>query len=213
MDKYDVKKFNFAAYFLQRARIVLFFLAVICGSTAQAAISPVSISILDPVQFPSADFKITGVRVSALWGRHHAVYGFDLAALGNFTTHNMSGIQASGGFSINQGDADILGLQAAGGINWNKKKTWVLGVQVAGIANINEGESTVSGVQVALANMAAHTKIIGIQAGAYNVSKEVYGFQIGIINKTGMLHGIQLGLLNFNDRGLFSVSPFLNIGF
>jgi hypothetical protein len=33
------------------------------------------------------------------------------------------------------------------------------------------------------------------------------------VNMAQDLHGIQLGLINFNDKGIFKVSPAINIGF
>ncbi|MNS86713.1 hypothetical protein D3C72_1206240 [compost metagenome] len=180
---------------------------------AQAAISPVSISVAPPVQFPPNDFAITGVRASALWGKHRNVYGIDVGLLGNITEQTFTGLAVSGLFNRTMGTTTITGLQLAGLTNINTSKTRVFGLQAALGANINTAESSVAGLQLALANISDHTSIYGVQAGLYNKAKEVYGFQIGLINVTDNLHGIQIGLVNFNKSGPFAISPVLNVGF
>ncbi len=190
-------------------------LLILTGATsAQAALSPIGIAILPPVQFPPEDFSIVGLRVSAIWGNHRNVYGFDVGAVGNMTSLDMVGVQASGVFNYNKGGATIIGLQVGGLANINVNKVRAFGLQVSAGMNQNRAESTVVGFQVAgIANDAKFTKICGAQIGLYNHAQEVYGFQIGLVNVTDSLHGIQIGLINFHHKGLFSVAPFLNIGF
>jgi hypothetical protein len=182
-------------------------------NSAQAAISPVSVSIAPPVQFPPNDFAITGARISALWGKHRNVYGVDIGLLGNITEQSFTGLAASGIFNRTMGTTTITGLQFAGVTNINTGKTTVYGLQAALLANYNSAESSVAGLQFALANMSDFTTIYGVQAGIYNKAKSVYGFQIGLVNITDNLHGIQIGLVNFNKAGPFAVSPVLNVGF
>jgi hypothetical protein len=190
----------------------LLILAVVPGESL-AAVSPIGLSVIPPAQIPTSDFSITGVRASLFWGNHREVYGFDLGVLGNITQGSFGGIAVAGGMNWNQGSATVVGLQAAGLANVNQNKTRVIGLQVAGILNSNSAESTLVGAGLALVNLMPHTTVIGVQAGLYNSSRAVYGFQFGLFNFTESLHGVQLGLLNFNKTGLFSVAPFLNIGF
>lgn len=183
-------------------------------NSSHAAISPVSIAIVPPIQFPPDDFSVTGVRASVLWGQHRDVYGLDVGVLGNITEQTFTGIGVSGIFNNTRGTTNILGLQLAGITNINTNKTSVYGFQIAGAVNYQSAASTVSGVQLALlANLAPFTDVYGFQIGLYNRAKEVYGFQIGLVNVTDNLHGIQIGLVNFHHKGLFAVSPIINVGF
>ncbi|NJM09895.1 MAG: hypothetical protein HC883_03110 [Bdellovibrionaceae bacterium] len=118
-------------------------------TSAQAALSPVSVSIVPPVQFPPSDYSITGARVSALFGQHRDVYGFDIGVLGNITEQSFVGMGVSGLFNLTRGNTKILGLQAAGITNINKQKTRVYGVQLAGLINKLDAESSVTGLQAA----------------------------------------------------------------
>lgn len=181
---------------------------------AHAFISPLSVSVLPPVQFPPEDFSVTGVRASVLWGKHHGVYGLDLGLVGNVTTQNFVGTAVSGIFNATTGETHIIGLQLAGITNVNTNKTRVYGAQLALGMNSNSAESLVVGLQAALiGNLSDHTNIYGAQIGLYNTAMEVYGLQIGLVNVCNSLHGVQIGLVNFNHTGIFAVSPILNIGF
>lgn len=182
-------------------------------SQVEAAVSPVAISIIPPVQFPSKDFTITGARLSLLWGSHRDVYGLDLGVLGNYTAQDFTGIALSGLINKTDGTTHAIGLQAAGISNWNSNKTSIYGLQLAAVLNKNIATSTVVGFQVALINLSEQTAVYGAQLGVYNRARVVYGFQIGLVNDTTNLHGIQIGLVNFNRQGLFVVSPIINMGF
>lgn len=179
---------------------------------SHAFYSPLSLSVLPPVQFPPDDFSITGARVSVFYGRHRDVYGLDVGGIGNITDQSFTGLALAGGFNWTKGVTHILGLQLAGGANVNTGKTHVFGLQAA-LLNVMTAESSVTGFEIALANLAAHTTVNGLQVGLYNRALVVNGFQIGVINVTETLRGIQIGLLNFHRKGLFTVSPILNIGF
>ncbi|WP_413288076.1 LA_2272 family surface repeat-containing protein [Bdellovibrio sp. HCB337] len=183
-------------------------------NAAQAALSPVSVAIVPPIQFPPSDFSVTGVRASVLWGKHRDVYGLDVGVLGNITDQTFTGIGVSGIFNNTRGETNILGLQLAGLANINNNKTSVYGFQITAGVNYQSAASTVSGLQLALlANIAPFTDIYGFQIGLYNRAKEVYGFQIGLVNVADNLHGIQIGLINFHHKGTFAISPIINVGF
>jgi hypothetical protein len=189
--------------------------AVACLSFVQEAKafnSPLSVSVIPPVQFPSSEFSVTGARLSALWGHHRDIYGLDLGLVGNMTDQRFVGLAVSGLFNKTSGDTTILFLQAAGLANLNSQKTNVYGVQFAAL-NKNDAESSLVGVGLALANLSPNMKIYGVQAGVFNKARSVYGFQIGLINQTTDLHGLQIGLLNFASNGPFAVAPILNVGF
>lgn len=194
-------------------RLLLFAAVLFHISPVQAAVTPVSISVLPPVQFPPSDFNVAGVRASVFYGRQRAMYGIDLGLIGNITELDFTGIGVSGLFNYTKGTTNVLGLQLAGLTNVNTQKTTVFGVQAALGLNYNTAESSVTGLQLALANVSAHTKIYGFQVGIYNRAETVYGFQIGLVNDANNLHGLQIGLLNYNRTGTLAVSPILNAGF
>ncbi len=180
---------------------------------SQAGVTPLSVGIAPPVQFPASDFTITGVRISGLWGHHRDLYGVDLGGLGNVTEQRFVGLGVSGVFNYTKGTTTILGLQLAGLTNINTNKTDVFGMQLALGLNSNTAVSSVVGIQLAAVNLGQFTDIYGFQAGIYNTAKDVYGIQFGLVNVADSLHGIQIGLINFHKKGLIGVSPILNIGF
>ena len=115
---------------------LLSFIFVIVGflcihETAYAIASPLSISIVSPIQFPSQDFTVTGARLSVLWGTHRDIYGLDLGVIGNITKENFVGMGISGIFNLTEGKTTILGLQAAGLANVNTKEAKIIGLQIA----------------------------------------------------------------------------------
>lgn len=180
---------------------------------AEAAVSPLSIGIIPPVQFPPADFTVTGARVNLIYGKHRDVYGLDVGVLGNITEQTFTGIGLAGGFNYTKGNTTAILLQGAGIANVNTNKTKIYGAQVALGLNMNDAESSVVGLQLAAVNLSAHTNVYGVQAGVFNKAKSVYGLQIGLVNVATDLHGIQIGLINFNSTGIFAVSPIINVGF
>ena len=179
-----------------------------------AAVSPVSVTVFPPIQFPADNYTITGGRFSILWGRQRDLYGLDVGVLGNITDETFVGIGISGLLNLTGGTTTILGLQLAGLANINTNKTQIYGLQATLGINSNTASSSIVGLQIApIANLSPYMNIYGIQAGIYNRALSVYGFQIGVVNVVKNLHGIQIGLLNFNEGGLFFVAPVLNIGF
>lgn len=195
-------------------RSIAFVVVFLFLPAAHSAVTPLSVGLFPPVQFPPSDFSITGVRLSLLWGRHRDMYGVDFGALGNITEQDFVGIGLSGLVNYTQGQTTAIGAQLAGGANINLNKTNVYGVQVAGALNSNRADSSVNGLQAALlANLSPFTTVRGAQVGLYNTARTVYGLQIGLVNVAESLHGIQIGLVNFHHKGVFSVSPILNIGF
>ncbi|MGE0525522.1 MAG: hypothetical protein AB7G93_06195 [Bdellovibrionales bacterium] len=186
---------------------------VVSIAPAHAALSPLSVGIVPPVQFPPSDFSVTGARVSLVYGKHRDLYGLDLGVIGNITQQSFVGLGVSGLYNITRGSTTILGLQLAGAANINSNKTHVYGAQIALGVNSNTAASSLTGIQFALANLSTHTDIYGVQVGVYNRAQSVYGFQIGLVNVAKSLHGIQIGLVNFHQTGLFAVSPVINIGF
>lgn len=192
-------------------KVLFVALGMMLSVSSYAAVSPLSISVFPPAQFPPSDFTTTGLRASVLWGDHRDLYGFDIGAIGNITEHGFGGIGFSGVFNITHGQT--AGMQVAGLFNLNTGKADLYGLQFSGLLNRNTAASSLLGVQLAIANLSDFTNITGFQIGLFNRALNVNGFQIGLINMTKNLHGIQIGLLNFYTQGLFIVSPVINIGF
>jgi hypothetical protein len=194
--------------------LILVLVSFLTNAPALAALSPVSVNIAPPIEFPPSDFNVTGLRASVLWGKHRDVTGVDIGLLGNITEQSFTGLAVSGIFNYTKGTTTAIGLQLAGLANINNSKTMVYGLQFALGANLNQAESSVAGFQIALlANVAPFTDIYGFQIGLYNRAKSVHGLQIGLVNVTDDLHGIQIGLANFNKSGPFAIAPVLNVGF
>lgn len=197
-------------FFLLALAALFFFLP---SQQASAAITPLAISILPPVQFPPSDWDVTGLRASVLWGKHRDVYGIDLGIGGNITTGQFNGLALAGGFNLTQGRSTIILGQIAGITNMNMEQTTVVGLQASVVANYNKAESSIYGIALAAANISPNTTVNGFELGVYNSARTVNGFQIGLINVTENLHGLQIGLANFNHNGLFKFAPILNVGF
>src|SRR5580698_737184 len=90
-------------------------------STANAALSPIGIDIVPPIEFPPSDFTVAGVRLG-LVGEHRNMYGIDVAAIGNITDLSFAGLAVSGIFNNTRGTTDIVGVQLAGITNINTGK-------------------------------------------------------------------------------------------
>lgn len=192
-------------------KILLLVLIMALPFTAHAATTPISVSIVDPVQFPPSNWDVTGLRANLIYGNHRNVYGIDVGVVNR--SKRFAGVSAAALANINDDHMFAGGFQFAGIANVNRKKAMIVGAQVAAVANYNHGESSVIGVQLALANLTSHTTINGIQLGLYNSARTVRGLQIGVINRTQNLTGIQIGLMNVYEKGTFKYSPILNAGF
>lgn len=144
--------------------MVLFLVAGIFSSLPADAVgntTPIAIDLFPPVQFPSSEFEVKGLRLSIV-GKNRGVSGVDIGLLGNMTDQSFSGIAIAGLFNYNKTSAEIIGLQ------------------LAGLANLNGIASSLYGVQIGLYNKI--NKVYGLQIGLINVAKELHGVQIGLIN-------------------------------
>ena len=217
MATFSVCVARFRIYYREMKKIIALFVVGFAffslAPSSEAAMSPIAVSLVPPLEFPGHDFTVAGLRLSVLWGNQRNVYGFDFGLIGNMTEGESVGLSASGLFNYNKGSTTGVLLQAAGFGNFNVGKAHIYGLQLAGIMNSNKAESTVGGAQIALLNLGPFTNIRGVQAGLYNRAPDVAGIQIGLINEPDFLHGIQIGLVNFYHQGLFSVAPILNVGF
>ncbi|KYG64955.1 hypothetical protein AZI86_12225 [Bdellovibrio bacteriovorus] len=123
--------------------------------------TPIEIALFPPVQFPSPDFAVRGLRLSVV-GQNREAHGLDLALIGNMTKQKFTGVAIAGLFNYNAVGADIIGLQ------------------LAGLANLNDVSSRLYGFQVGAYNRVG--KVYGVQIGLVNSARELHGIQIGLIN-------------------------------
>jgi hypothetical protein len=123
--------------------------------------SPIGIGLFPPLQIPSSDYGINGIRLGVV-GMNRSMAGLDIGLLGNTTDQSFTGAAVSLLFNYNKIAADIVGFQ------------------VAGLANINGTGSSLYGVQLGLYNKV--TNVYGLQLGLINVTSNLHGIQIGLIN-------------------------------
>jgi len=192
--------------------------------------SPVMLSLLNPVQWPSSQNDVGGFRLSLFYGQCDDFAGLDIGLVGR-ATGDFRGLSIGG---VNIVSDRLVGLQV-GLVNWNSNEDTAsgqrsIGVQYGalnyvdsffGLQNgwINVSEGDVSGLQYGFLNCACD--VTGVQCGSLlvfgvNVAVgKVGGCQVGIVNYAGeMTSGIQVGIVNVIARnGFFPVLPILNGGF
>lgn len=147
---------NFIAGFVFAAGLLFSFSAGALGNS-----SPIGVGLFPPLQIPSSDFGINGIRLGVV-GSNRSMAGLDIGLLGNMTQQSFTGAAVSLLFNYNAIAADIVGFQ------------------VAGLANINGTGSSLYGVQLGLYNKV--TNVYGLQLGLINVTNNLHGIQIGLIN-------------------------------
>ena len=192
--------------------------------------SPVMLSLLNPVQWPSSQNHVGGFRLSLFYGQCDDFAGLDIGLVGR-ATGDFRGLSIGG---VNIVSDRLVGLQV-GLVNWNSNEDTAsgqrsIGVQYGalnyvdsffGLQNgwINVSEGDVSGLQYGFLYCACD--VTGVQCGSLlvfgvNVAVgKVGGCQVGIVNYAGeMTSGIQVGIVNVIARnGFFPVLPILNGGF
>lgn len=147
---------NFFAGILLAAGLLFSFSASAVGNN-----SPLGIGLFPPLQIPSTEFGVSGLRITGV-GINRATSGLDIGLLGNITHQSFKGTAVSLLFNYNKVAADIIGFQ------------------IAALANINGTGSSLYGVQLGLYNKVSN--VYGIQLGLINVTQNLHGIQIGLIN-------------------------------
>ena len=169
--------------------------------------SPVMLSLLNPVQWPSSQCDVGGFRLSLLYGQCDGFAGLDVGLVGlqaGLVNWNSNGDESSARRSV--------GVQY-GLLNYADS---LLGLQ-DGWLNVSTGD--MSGVQWGFLNCSCD--VSGVQCGALvvfgvNVAVgTVSGCQVGIVNYAGRMEsGLQIGIVNVIARnGFLPVLPILNGGF
>ena len=123
-----------------------------------AGASIVSFGVALRLQWPSADYEITGFRLNLFTGEHVDVYGLDFGVIGNFVKREIGGVQMAGVFNV---------VGESGGA-----------LQFATLCNYCKGDF--GGVQLGLINITEKGR--GFQLGIVNWADILYGVQVGVIN-------------------------------
>jgi hypothetical protein len=137
--------------------VLLVLAASWCGALAEEAVpvSPVMLSLFTPVQVPSSDYDVAGLRINLLYGQCQNLYGVDVGLV-NHATGREIGLAVG---LVNISEKGFTGLEV-GLVNVAER---VAALQI-GIYN---GGDDVSGLQIGLIN---HARIMrGVQIGAVNV--------------------------------------------
>lgn len=189
--------------------------------------TPIMVSLVTPVQAPTSDYDVAGVRLSLVFGECRDFKGLDLG-IANRSTGDFTGV-GIGGANIADG---ILYGGHLGLVNWNgnKSREWATvskGGQIGlvnyadsfcglqdGVINVTDGLFT--GLQSALLNVT--DDLYGCQCGFYvflgaNIANgSVRGCQLGLVNYAEeMEKGLQVGIINIISRGGWApVLPFVN---
>jgi hypothetical protein len=166
----------------------------------------IGISFIYPMQYPSQEKSVEGLRLNLLGAYNESVNGLDMTFIGVSGTNKSKGMQITGG-GLNFTN-EMEGMQAVGlGINYSSTSSTY---QIAGVG-INYAENTTAQVGISL-NAASKSLT---QIGIVNYS-ETTNFQVGFLNITKYLDGIQIGFLNIVLKPTAPygyVLPFFNMSF
>jgi len=149
--------------------------------------TPFMLSIADPIQVPTHDFDVGGLRIPIIYGQSHDFDGLDVGLVGRATGHG-NGLQTC---AVNIVDGDGMGLQA----NW--------------LAGYVAGEYL--GFQAGTVNYAE--KAQALQIGFYNGAGFIKGCQIGVINIAREMIGVQIGVVNVIQNKDVPFIPIINCYF
>jgi hypothetical protein len=141
------------------------------------SLSPVAVSMFDPIQWPGRSNSVSGVRFNFIYAEHKNLTGLDLGLL----------------LPVNRLTRDMTGLQFG---LFNGVDRQAGGVQL-GVINYVGGDAT--GIQWGAANLTMR-KVTGLQMGVYNKARSVSGAQLGLLNITDSLYGLQVGLGNLKNE-------------
>jgi hypothetical protein len=154
--------------------------------------SPAMLSLATPLQVPSADWDVAGLRINLIYGECVNFDGLDISVVGRAKGH-ANGIQLA--LLANVVDGSSMSLQ---------------------IAPVNVVQGSYAGLQIGAVNYAS--SLPGAEAqtwqiGIYNGSDYIKGFQLGVINYAGAMYGVQIGLVNIIQNKDIAFLPIINAAF
>lgn len=197
--------------------------------------TPVQISLASPLQLPTSDRNVCGLRFNIFYGHSLEVCGLDLGLVGttgedcdvtglqlsvyNGVGGSMNGVQF--GLFANRVVRSARGVQFSGLVGWNS--IYFGGVQFApfsfngdldgvqaGFFNWNTGITR--GLRLGMINV-GKAQTTGAEFGFINFADAGFdGFQCGLINLvSGSSCGCQLGLINASDDHVGAQIGLLNL--
>jgi len=149
--------------------------------------TPVMLSLATPLQAPSAEYEVKGVKLDILYGACSGVDGLSIGLVSR-AKGAADGLQAAALVALVSGDG--------------------MGLQIAPVACVT---GRYAGVQIGIANFARQAKCL--QAGVYNGAEHIEGCQLGLINTAQTMYGVQLGLVNVIRDHDVPFLPFFNCYF
>lgn len=162
--------------------------------------TPIMVSLVTPVQAPSSDYDVTGLRLSLIYGDCQEFKGLDIGIV-DHTDRDFTGLVIGG---VNIADGRVYGGQL-GLVNWNghDDRKWdrrSIGAQL-GIFNY---ANTFCGLQDGFVNVAGRS-FTGLQTGFFNSTRDQGGLQcgayflLGVNMASGIMRGCQIGLVNYAE--------------
>ena len=174
---------------------------LIAAGTVLADSTPVMLSLVTPVQVPSREYDVTGLRLSLLYGDCQDFAGLDIGLL-NISRRRFTGLAVSGMNSVGERFCGAqLGLVNFNGNDLSSLEHSSIGAQV-GVLNY---AGTFCGLQDGLINISSD-RFLGLQASLVNCAEDLYGLQCGFyfifgVNAvSGSMRGCQIGLVNYANR-------------
>ena len=153
--------------------------------------TPFMLSLATPLQVPSADFDVGGLRVNIIYGECQNFDGLDISGIVGRSVGHANGLQIAGIANVVDGDG--------------------MGLRICLCANYVSG--SYEGLQIGAVNFAAaHSKSTAnaFQIGVYNGSDYIKGCQIGVINFAREMIGVQIGLVNVIQNKDVPFLPVIN---
>ena len=148
--------------------------------------SPAMFAFFSPLQAPSPDFDVGGLRLNVFYGVCCNFDGLDIGLVGVSRNH-------ANGWLLN-----LVNVAYGDGLGLN-----------TGAVNYYSGDF--KGLQIGLANWIDSGDVF--QIGLYNGAYDVQGLQIGVINTANKMQGMQIGVVNIIANSDLSFFPVINAYF
>ena len=148
--------------------------------------APFMLGFFSPVQVPSPDYDVGGLRLNLPFGACCNFDGLDFGIVGVSQNH-------ANGWLVN-----VVSYAAGDG----------LGLHTGGV-NYLGGDF--KGLQIGLANWIDSGDVF--QIGLYNGAYDVQGLQIGVVNTANKMQGVQIGVVNVIANSDVSFFPVINCFF
>jgi hypothetical protein len=143
---------------------------VLPGAAQDNPRTPFMLSFVTPLQVPTRDFDVAGLRLNLVYGECRNFQGLDIGAVGR-ATGNSKGIHLALLATVTDGDA--VGLH---------------------VGTVSYVKGQFNGLQLGAVNYASRAG--AGQIGIFNGADHITGFQIGVINVTKTMIGVQIGVVN-----------------